>query len=124
MVNGEVRKGDWSAFTDVIYIDFGDERSKVRNLRGLDGQSLSTIDRNAKTSLSATVWTLAGARTLVQKPTFKLDLLAGFRYVQVASELKLNITWDRRYSRHQHPQLSRPDRVGRHPRGQGPNPSR
>lgn len=92
MVNGEVRKGDWSAFTDVIYIDFGDERSKVRNLRGLDGQTLSTIDRNAKTSLSATVWTLAGARTLVQNPTLKLDLLAGFRYVQVASELKLNIT--------------------------------
>jgi hypothetical protein len=92
MVNGEVRKGDWSAFTDVIYIDFGDERSKVRNLRGLDGQTMSTIDRNAKTSLSATVWTLAGARTLVQQPTFKLDLLAGFRYVQIASELKLNIT--------------------------------
>ena len=92
MVNGEVRKGDWSAFTDVIYIDSGDERSKVRNLRGLDGQTMSTIDRNAKTSLSATVWTLAGARTLVQQPTFKLDLLAGFRYVQIASELKLNIT--------------------------------
>jgi hypothetical protein len=92
MVNGEVRKGDWSAFTDVIYIDFGDERSKVRNITGLEGQSLSTIDRNAKTSLSATVWTLAGARTLVQKPTFKLDLLAGFRYVKIASELKLNIT--------------------------------
>ena len=65
MVTGEVRKGDWSVFTDIIYIDFGDQRSRVRNITGLEGRSLGSIDRNATTSLSATVWTLAGTRTLV-----------------------------------------------------------
>jgi hypothetical protein len=91
MATGEVRKGDWSVFTDIIYIDFGDQRSRVRDITGPEGRLLSNIDRNATTSLSATVWTLAGARTLVRNPKGNLDLLAGFRYVDVASELKLNI---------------------------------
>jgi len=92
MATGEVRKGDWSVFTDIIYIDFGDQRSRVRNITGLEGRPLSSIDRSATTSLSATVWTLAGARTLVHKPMGNLDLLAGFRYVGIDTELKLDIT--------------------------------
>ena len=92
MVTGEVRRGDWSVFTDIIYIDFGDQRSRVRKITGLEGRTLGSIDRSATTSLSATVWTLAGARTLVNQPMGNLDLLAGFRYVNVASELKLNIS--------------------------------
>ena len=32
MATGEVRRGDWSVFTDIIYIDFGDQRSRVRNV--------------------------------------------------------------------------------------------
>jgi hypothetical protein len=95
MVTGEVRRGDWSVFTDIIYIDFGDQRSKVRNIIGLEGQALSSIDRNATTSLSATVWTLAGARTLVRKPEGHLDLLAGFRYVGIDTELKLDVSGSR-----------------------------
>jgi hypothetical protein len=91
MVTGEVRKGDWSVFTDIIYIDFGDQRSRVRNINGLEGRPLSSIDRSTSTSLSATVWTLAGARTLVHNPKLNLDLLAGFRYVGVDTELKLDI---------------------------------
>jgi hypothetical protein len=91
MVTGEVRKGDWSVFTDIIYIDFGDQRSRVRDITGLEGRALSTVDRNATTSLSTTVWTLAGARTLVHNPRGNLDLLAGFRYVGINTELKLNI---------------------------------
>jgi hypothetical protein len=91
MATGEVRKGDWSVFTDIIYIDFGDQRSRVRNITVLEGRPLGSIDRSATTSLSATVWTLAGARTLVHNPKANVDLLAGFRYVGVDTELKLDI---------------------------------
>jgi hypothetical protein len=91
MATGEVRKGDWSVFTDVIYVDFGDQRSRVRNITGPEGRPLSSLDRNATTGLSATLWTLAGARTLVRNPRANLDLLAGFRYVGVETELKLDI---------------------------------
>ncbi|MBK1722984.1 hypothetical protein [Thiocystis violacea] len=92
MATGEVRKGDWSAFTDIIYIDFGDQRSRVRDLTGPDGRPLRGVDRNATTSLAATVWTLAGAYTLVREPRGSLDLLGGFRYVGIESDLKLNIS--------------------------------
>jgi hypothetical protein len=91
MATGEVRKGDWSVFTDIIYIDFGDQRSRVRNITGLEGRSLGSVYRNATTSLSATVWTLAGARTMVRNPKVNLDLLAGFRYAGIDTELKLDI---------------------------------
>lgn len=91
MATGEVRKGDWSLFTDIIYIDFGDQRSRVRDITGPEGRSLSSVGGNATTSLSATVWTLAGARTLLHNPRGHLDLLAGFRYVGIESELKLDI---------------------------------
>ena len=91
MATGEVRKGDWSVFTDIIYIDFGDQRSRVRDITGPEGRSLSSVGGNATTSLSATVWTLAGARTLLHNPRGHLDLLAGFRYVGIESELKLDI---------------------------------
>jgi hypothetical protein len=92
MATGEVRKGAWSAFTDIIYIDFGDQRSRVRKITGLEGRQLTSIDRSATTSLSATVWTLAGARTLMHNRKVNLDLLAGFRYVGIDTELKLDIT--------------------------------
>jgi len=41
------------------------------------------------------VWTLAGAYTVARSPTWNLDVLAGFRYVGVETDLK----WDLRGSR-------------------------
>jgi hypothetical protein len=78
-------------FTDIIYIDFGDQRSRVRGVTGPEGRPLSSIDRDATTNLSTTFWTLAGARTLVHDPKGDLDLLAGFRYVGIETELKVDI---------------------------------
>lgn len=68
MLTGEVRKGDWSIFTDFIYIDFGDQRSRVRDITGPDGRPLTAINRDVTTSLSSTVWTLAGAYTVARNP--------------------------------------------------------
>ena len=81
MVTSEARKGNWSVFTDLIYMDLGDERSKVRNITGPDGRPLTAVSRDVTTGLSATVWTLAGAYTVARAPTWNFDVLAGFRYV-------------------------------------------
>ena len=59
MLTGEARKGDWSVLTDIIYIDFGDQRSHVRNVTGPGGRPLTALSRDITTSLSATLWTLA-----------------------------------------------------------------
>jgi len=95
MLTGEARKGDWSVFTDIIYIDFGDQGSHVRDITGPDGRALTAIDRNIEIDLSVTVWTLAGAYTVARAPMGHLDVLAGFRYVGVDSELKWELSGSR-----------------------------
>ena len=60
LATGEARKGLWSIFTDIIYMDFGDQKSHVRNITGPDGRALSALNRDVTTSLAATMWTLAG----------------------------------------------------------------
>ena len=92
MATGEARKGLWSVFTDVIYIDFGDQKTRVRDAVGPGGRPLTGIERDAETSFSSTVWTLAGAYTLAHTPNYHVDFLAGFRYVDVSADLKLTLT--------------------------------
>lgn len=88
MLTGEVRKGNWSAFTDIIYIDFGNQDTHVRDITGPRGRELAQVGVETTTKLSTTVWTLAGAYTLFRDPTWNLDALLGFRYLGLDSELK------------------------------------
>jgi hypothetical protein len=91
LVTGEARKGLWSVFTDVIYMDFGNQDSHIRNVTGPDGRRLTDLNRNTTTSLSSTLWTLAGGYTVVHDQTFNLDVLAGFRYVGIDTDLKWSV---------------------------------
>lgn len=97
MLIGEARKGVWSAFTDIIYIDLGDQRTHVRDLTGPRGRVLDTVFRQLDTSFSATVWTLGGAYTVAHGPTWNVDLLAGARYLALDSELKWTFEGSREY---------------------------
>ena len=81
MVSGEARKGKWSIFTDVVYLDFSDEDSKVRSF---DGALIdASIDVGTQTSLSGGVWTLVGGYAAVQEPGATLDVIGGFRYLGI-----------------------------------------
>ena len=48
----------------------------------------------AQTDLSTTLWTLAGAYTVIQKPEFNLDVLLGFRYLGLDTDLKWEFLQD------------------------------
>ncbi|MBS1202153.1 MAG: hypothetical protein H6R22_662, partial [Chromatiaceae bacterium] len=87
LVTGEVRKGRWSAFTDLIYLDFGNQDTKVRDITGPRGRELLDLGVQAQTDLSTTLWTLAGAYTVIQKPEFNMDVLLGFRYLELDTDL-------------------------------------
>jgi len=91
MGTGEARKGPWSVFTDIIYIDFGDQNTRVRDATGPGGVPITGVNRDTETGLSSTVWTLAGAYTVAHAPTYHFDILAGFRYVDVSADLKLRL---------------------------------
>ena len=50
MLTGEARKGRWSALTDFIYVDFGDQKTHARSLSGPRGRVVDTVDRELETS--------------------------------------------------------------------------
>ena len=91
MFMGEARKGHWSVYTDLLYTSFGNKDTKIRNVTGPAGFVSTDINRTARTELSATVWTLAGGYRAVERSTFELDLMAGFRYLTMDSDLKLSL---------------------------------
>ena len=94
MLTGEVRKGDWSAFTDIIYLDLGSEPTRVRDITGPRGQPLAQTQLRAQTGLKSTTWTLAGAYTLAHSSSANLDLLLGFRYLGLDTDLKWHFVAD------------------------------
>ena len=87
LVTGEVRKGRWSAVTDLIYMDLGNQDTKARDITGPRGRELFDLGVQSETDLSSTLWTLAGAYTVIHKPEFNLDVLLGFRYLGLDTDL-------------------------------------
>ena len=92
MLAGEARKGRWSVVSDVIYLDFGSEKSHVRSV-DFGGSAVDTnLDANTKSSLKGFQWMLAGGYNVVQTPRATLDVLGGFRYLglEAKSDWRLN----------------------------------
>jgi len=94
MLNGEARKGSWSVFTDIIYLDFANQDSTLKSVSGPNGNVLVPRDRNTntETSLRGGVWTLAGSYTVARSDTATLDILAGARYLLIKTSLDWNLT--------------------------------
>ena len=91
MVMGEARKGPWSIYNDVLYTSFGSSETNLRRVTGPRGNLNAEVSRKARTSISTTAWTLAGGYRAVERPTFELDLMAGFRYLTMSSDLELTV---------------------------------
>jgi len=81
----EARNGNWSAFTDVIYLDLDGEQSKSVTLPR--GATRDLLD--ADMQLTGWVWTLAGGYTLWRNDRSYLDVLAGTRLLALDTDLKL-----------------------------------
>ena len=81
----EVRKGLWSGFTDVIYLDLAGDKAKSVNLS--DGTTTTLFDANLE--LTGWVWTLGGSYTVWHDKKSHLDLLAGARLLSLETEVGL-----------------------------------
>ncbi len=91
MITGEVRKGEWSAFTDYIYLSFDNQKSAVRGVTGPLGNPIGSIDAGSSGSLKGSVWTLAGSYTAWRDKGSQLDVLAGFRYLSLEGKLNWSL---------------------------------
>ena len=91
MINGEARKGRWLVATDVIYLDFGKVDSSVRSVT-FDLGPRGRIDVGAgensgtQSKLKGWLWTTVGGYAAVQDPRWNLDVLGGFRYLNLDAE--------------------------------------
>jgi len=93
MLIAEARKGRWSILTDVIYLDFSGQESKVNSIDSAGRIPVSsTIDAGTETSLKGAVWTLAGSYDVVQGEIASLGVLAGFRYFGLETSTDWSLT--------------------------------
>lgn len=85
----EVRKGRWGAFTDVIYMDVGNDKSGTRDFT-IGGTGIPAgASANLRYDLRGLVWTLAGEYGAIAGPEGTLDVFAGARLV----DLEQKISW-------------------------------
>ena len=88
----EARKGRWGGFTDVVYMDVGDDRSETREF-AVGGTPLpSGATASADYDLKGLIWTLAGSYRAVADPTAALDVFAGARFADIEQELNFQVS--------------------------------
>jgi hypothetical protein len=99
MIAGEARKGRWLVATDYMYLDLGNQDSKVKSVdfnpgNGPVNVSTSQIGGSAESSFKGSIWSLVGGYAAISTPAASLDVIAGFRYMdlEVSSSWKLDAT--------------------------------
>lgn len=85
---GEMRKGNWSVFTDLVYIKVSGEKAAVKTITGPGGTVEFPIDAGTQLGLKGFIWTLAPGYTVYRTSAATLDLFAGFRDVQFKPSLE------------------------------------
>ena len=80
MISGEARRDRWSVFTDIIYLDFSDEKSSVKSVDF--GGSLVSSSANVATTSSfrGMAWTLGTGYAVQTGQAMTLDVIGGLRY--------------------------------------------
>ena len=90
-ISGEARKGDWSVFTDYMYLSFKDKNSNVKTITGPMGDVSDPIDTGSTASMRGDVWTLIGAYTPWRSGRGHVDVFAGTRYLGLDTSLSWNV---------------------------------
>jgi hypothetical protein len=92
MLAGEARKGKWSLFTDLIYLDFDSESSTVKAVNFGGDRISTTLNTSTRSSLTGAAWTLGAGYAVVQEPKHTLDVLGGLRYfgLEASSDWQLS----------------------------------
>lgn len=89
-----VKKGEWGAFTDLVYADFGASKSGVRDFE-IGHRSLPVgVDADLNLDVKSWFWTLAGTYTLAAKPEGTADLLFGARLIDLDQTLGWTLNGD------------------------------
>jgi len=94
MITAEVRKGRGLIFTDLIYLDFHNEKSAVTTINFGGSTVSSTANVGTNSSLRGGAWTLAGGYAVLTDRPLVLDAFGGFRYfgIDASTDWQLALT--------------------------------
>jgi hypothetical protein len=83
----EARKGRWGGFTDLIYLDLGNQKSRTRNFQIGGMQVPADVTGDLTFDLKSTVWMLAGEYRTLTDAGLQLDAFLGGRMADVDQTL-------------------------------------
>ena len=97
MFNAQAKKNRWLIATDLIYVDFGADRSTVDSVNfnfgpGPINVSTSNIGASADLNLKGWVWTTVGGYSLIDEKKGNLDLIGGARMLNLDATVNWNLT--------------------------------
>lgn len=88
----EARKGDWAVAMDLIYNDFSNQDSKIRNVQGPGGNLSLPIDTSLNVDIKALIWEGIGSYTVARSATGTLDVFGGVRYLGLKTSTDLSFS--------------------------------
>lgn len=88
----DVHQGKWGAFTDLVYADFGADKTKSRDFTVGHEQIPVGVDATLNLDVKTWIWSLAGLYNLADKPEGTADLLFGARMLDMEQTLGWSIS--------------------------------
>lgn len=93
MFTADVRKGNGSIFTDVIYLNLSSSKSSVASLTSPDGSIVVPVNASTSGRLRSTVWTLAlSTSPFATSNPPPLEGFVGFRNLTVSTHADWTLT--------------------------------
>src|SRR5512139_1029983 len=80
LLSADARRGRWSVFTDLIYLSFADEESKVKAIDFGSSVVSSSVNLATSTTFRGMTWTLATGYAIQTGTAVTLDVFGGVRY--------------------------------------------
>jgi hypothetical protein len=92
LVDSTVRKGDWSLWTDLVFLNLKATPTNTREIGLPGGDPLLSVNRSIDTSVRMAIWTLAPGYTVMNNDIGTLDVLIGLRYTSLRVSIAYEFT--------------------------------
>ena len=91
-LDGSIRKGDWSLWTDLVYFNLQASPTSTREIGLPGGNATLPVIRTINSGVRAAIWTLDPSYTVMNNDIGTLDVLVGLRYTSVRVSLAYQFT--------------------------------
>ncbi len=92
LVEATVRKGDWSLWTDLVYLNLATTPTHVREIGLPGGDATLSVIRTIDSGIRASILTLAPGYTVMNNDVGTVDVMVGMRYTSVSLSLSYEFT--------------------------------